>query len=102
MNDETMTRQCDWWLPDRSKCPERATVVLVDADGAPLGFCDAHLLNAEYQYRIPVLVAVKRESARVQLGKLAPWLHHDEDCIKDNKRQQCRCGLSVAIEELGK
>lgn len=48
----TEPRYCDFWLENRSKCPEVATHRVEDEYGAPLGFCRAHYGLASTQYHL--------------------------------------------------
>jgi hypothetical protein len=39
---------CDYWMPDKSKCPEIATVRAEDQFGAPLRFCLSHWAMSDH------------------------------------------------------
>ena len=41
---------CDYWLPNRAKCPKAGVIETTDRDGAPLRFCQAHASRALDQY----------------------------------------------------
>ena len=55
---------CDYWLPERAKCDEVATIEAADRHGAPLRFCPRHWgrefaadLDAQYgQLRLVAVV----------------------------------------------